>query len=295
MISEMVEGLDEYVARNGYGKLFTTLLATISVVTLLSALFGALWLRAATALVLVAGIVVLLLLGIAERRRLRGRIERDADTINRYVDFIDHHAPVKIRVSKQIVEIEKNGDSVITWDITLRQADDSEPHFVKASFTYYGKANLTDATRRRVWVSAYRMSTPDADPGTRAHVTYSWSNAKNGRPKHDVVVHLDGGIEEGERIVVVWHWPKYCDDLRSFRSSEIFEAFFGFAVDEFQYEIRLKECGRLQPVVNRRGIAATHGWDKRHKGDYIITFGGTHPAQGKSVGVEIDMDPWRRN
>jgi len=295
MIGELVEALDEYVARNGYGKLVTSVLTIITVVSLFGTLFGTVWLRAATAIVLVAAISVLLLLGIAERRRLRTRIERDADTINRYVDFVEHHSPVSIKIWKQVIEIGKNGDSVITCDITLREAEDSEPHFVKASSIYYGKAGLTEATRRKVRVHAYRMSSPDADPGTRAHVTYSWSNAGNGRPKHDVVVHLDGGIESGERIVVVWHWPKYCEDLRSYRSSEAFEAFFGFAVDEFEYQIRLKDCGRVQPVVNRRGITATHGWDNRHKGDYVVTFGGSNPPQGKSVGVVIDMDPMRQN
>lgn len=292
LINEIFDPLDEYVARNGYGKLFAGLVTILSVISFTSVLLGTVWLRTATTFVLLIAIIVLTILGVIERRRLHDRIELDADTINRYVDFIAQRAPFHIRKWQQLVEIEKNGDVLIRREVHVSRADDSEPHFLKVNAVYYGTTNLTPAARRRVKADAYRSNPTDGDRGTRAHRTYSWSVTPAGRPRHEVVVHLDGGLEDDEVVTVEWRWPRYSEDLRSCRSTELFDVRFGRSVTEFAYTIRLKNCGGVQPVVQRRGVPSVNqSWSND---DYIVTFGESNPVLGTSVGVVIDMNPRRQ-
>jgi hypothetical protein len=28
-----------------------------------------------------------------------------------------------------------------------------------------------------------------------------------GKPRNDVLVHVEGGVEEGEKIIIRWNWP----------------------------------------------------------------------------------------
>jgi hypothetical protein len=281
--------MDEYVARNGYGKFLSTGLTILSVVGFVSALVGSTWLRAVTTFLALVAAVLLILLGIAERRRLHGRIERDADTINRYVKFIDQRTPFHIQVWKQVVTISRNGDAVIRREMTLTRADDSEPHFLRANVSYYGSVRLSESMKRRVNIEAYRMNPADGDRETRARWTYSWSTTTAGKPSLDVVVHLDGGIEEGEVVVVEWSWPRYSEDLRADRDTELFDVVFRRDVAEFQYEIRLKDCGGVIPAIGSRGGI---GFTRRSEaGDYVVGFGQSKPALGANVGVVIDMNP----
>jgi hypothetical protein len=291
LISDVLEALDGYVARNGYGKALTTSLAIVSALSFVSALFGSTWLRAVVAFLMLLAVLLLVLLGITERRRLHDRIELDADTINRYVGFIGQRSPFMIRSWTQVVTIARNGDAVIRREMSLSRADDSEPHFLEAKLSYYGKVKLTDAMKRRVNVDTYRSNPADGDRGTRAHRTYSWSATPAGKPRMDVVVHLDGGIEEGEVIVVEWSWPRYSEDLRTFRSTELFDVVFRRTVSEYRYEIRLKDCGGVEPVIGRRGVTFTARWQGD---DYVVTFGQSNPAVGGAVGVEVDMNPTRQ-
>lgn len=292
MISDVLDALDGYVARNGYGKSLATALTVVSIVSFVSALFGTTWLRAVVAFLMLVAVVLFVLLGIAERRRLHSRIELDADTINRYVQFIGQRSPFTIRSWTQVVTIGKAGDVSIRREMTLSHADDTEPHFLRANVSYYGTVHLTDSMKRRVNVEVYRRNPADGDRGTRVHRTYSWSTTGSGKPSMDVVVHLDGGLEEGEVVIVEWDWPRYSEDLRSARSTELFDVVFRRPVDDFRYEIRLKDCGGVTPVIARRGqIDVSGNWDDK---EYVVRFGQSNPAVGVPVGVVIDMNPGRR-
>jgi hypothetical protein len=76
-------------------------------------LFGTTWFQLVGVTMVAIAAVLVLLLGIAERRRLYARIERDADMINRYVNVINLRNPFHVKKWRQSVEIAANGDCVI--------------------------------------------------------------------------------------------------------------------------------------------------------------------------------------
>lgn len=289
MLDKLIEILDEYVAAHGYGRLGLTVVTFLSFAGLLSSLLGTTWLRMVSVTILAVAAVLVLLLGIAERRRLYSRIERDAGLINKYVRIIQHEKPFKFKQWRQFVEIAPNGDCRIRIQVTMSPADGHEPHFVILNSIYYGSMTLTDRAKRRVRYDSYFRNKGGASRDTRANSTYSWTLSHEGKPRHNVVVHLGGKVEDGDIVTVEWRWPRFSADLRALRSSELFDVFFTTEVLDYRYEIRIKDARGVQPAITRRGVRTfTQKWDDD---DYVIVFSGRRPATWSNLGVEVDMKP----
>ncbi|WP_410623195.1 hypothetical protein [Amycolatopsis sp. cmx-8-4] len=289
MIERLIGVLDDYVAEHGYGRLGGAVVTFLGVGGALSTLFGATWFRLVSVTVLAVAAVLVLLLGIAERRRLYARIERDANMINRYVNLVEFENPFHVKKWRQTVEIAANGDCVIRIEQTISPIEDAEPHFVKLNSIYYGSLSLGDRAKRRVKQYAYFRNGGGRNRDVRAYSTYSWAQSADGRPKHSVVVHLASGVRNGDVVTVEWRWPKFSSDLRTARSAELFDVLFTNRVIDFRYEIRLKDVAGVQPAITRRGLRAVdEHWDGD---DYVVAFAAKSPAPGTRIGVELDMQP----
>lgn len=292
MIDRVVGALDDYVAEHGYGRLGGGVVTFFGVGSILSTLFGTIWFRlTSVTAVAVAGVLVLLM-GIAERRRLYARIERDAGMINRYVNLVNPQKPFHVKKWRQSVEIAPNGDCVIRIEQKISPVSDAEPHFVKLNCIYYGSVSLGDRAKRRVKHYAHFRNGGGKNRNVRAYSTYSWAQSADGNPKHNVIVHLTSKVQEGDTVTVEWHWPKFSADLRSARSPELFDVLFTNQVIDFRYEIRVKDAGGVQPAVTRRGLRTV---DEHWEGDdYVVVFAARRPDLGTCIGVELDMQPRSR-
>ena len=93
-----------------------------------------------------------------------------------------------------------------------------------------------------------------------------------------MVVHLTSRVQAGDVVTVEWRWPKFSADLRSARSSELFDVLFTNRVVDFRYEIRLKDVGGVQPAITQQRLR-TFGehWDGD---DYVVVFSARNPAVG---------------
>lgn len=292
MADRVIGTLDNYVAEHGYGRLGGSVMTFLGVAGVLSTLFGTTWFRLVSVTLVAVAAVLVLLLGIAERRRLYSRIERDAEMINRYVNAIHQQNPFRVKKWRQTVVVEANGDCVIRVEHALSQVSAAEPHFVKLNSIYYGSVFLTDRARRRVKHYAYFRNGRGKARDVRAPSTYSWTQSEDGRPKHDVNVHLTGAVSDGDVVTVEWRWPKFSADLRDARSSEVYDVLFRNQVNDFRYEIRLKDVAGVQPAVTRRRLRTVEErWDDD---DYVVAFTLKNPLVGSRVGVELDMKPRSR-
>ncbi|MFF1613716.1 hypothetical protein ACFVYA_38635 [Amycolatopsis sp. NPDC058278] len=289
MIEKLIGVLDDYVAEHGYGRLGATVMTVLGVGGVLSTLFGTTWFRLISVTVVAIAAVLVLLLGIAERRRLYARIERDANMINRYVDLVSIQNPFHVKKWHQTVVISANGDCVISIEQTISPVDDAEPHFVKLNSIYYGSMPLSERAKRRVKQYAFFRNGGGKNRNVRAYSTYSWVLSVDGKPKHNVVVHLTSRVRNGDVVTVEWRWPKFSADLRSARSAELFDVLFTNQVIDFRYEIRLKDVGGVQPAITRQRLRSI---DERWDGDdYVVVFSAKNPAPGTRIGVELDMQP----
>ena len=113
MIEKWIGALDDYVAEHGYGRMGGAVLAFLGLGGALSTLFGTVWFRLVSVTFGMVMVVLVLLLGIAERRRLYARIERDANMINKYVKLLASENPFEVKKWRQVIEISANGDCVI--------------------------------------------------------------------------------------------------------------------------------------------------------------------------------------
>lgn len=289
MIEKWIGALDGYVAEHGYGRMGRAVLAFLGLGGALSTLFGTMWFRLVSVTFGMVMVVLVLLLGIAERRRLYARIERDANMINKYVKLLASENPFEVKKWRQVVEISANGDCAIKIEQTIAPVAGADPHFVRLNSVYYGSMSLGERAKRRVKHYAHFRNGGGRSRDVRAYSTYSWDQSADGKPKHNVVVHLTSRVQSGDVVTVEWRWPKFSADLRSARSSELFDVLFTNRVVDFRYEIRLKDVGGVQPAITQQRLR-TFGehWDGD---DYVVVFSARNPAIGTRIGVELDMQP----
>lgn len=288
MLQTILEMLDDYVARNGFGKLFAGGLSTLAVAGVFGSLFGAPWLRVATSVLLGCAVILLVTLLIAERRRLYHRLVRDAHMLARYTAALPQD--IQVLDWSQEVTINAKGDAIIQRTVRLASAADDKPHYLNVNTVYYGSRELTQAAKRRVRVTAHRLAPGGEEREIRTTFTYIWTASRTNNPRNDVLVHLEGGVEEGEKVIVRWEWPAFSADLMSGRSGEDFDVYFRVVVAKFDYTIRLRDVSPGKPPsVSKKGpITLTHGSEQK---DYVIKFSGVLPAAGNTQGIRIDTQP----
>jgi hypothetical protein len=289
VLQGLLDLLDEYVARNGFGKLAAGGLTVLTIAGVFGSLLGAPWLRVTTSILLGCAVILLLALLITERRRLHHQTRRDAQMLARYTRALPNHEAVHVLDWRQEVTIKKNGDAVMERTIRLGEVDDDDPHYLNVNSVYYGSQNLSVRVKRRVRVTAHRLAPGDSSREIRTHFTYHWTTTKDAKPRHDVLVHLEGGVEEGEKVIVRWDWPGFSADLRSGLDGEDFDVFFRVVIAHYDYVIRLRDVSKARPPsVWKKGTVQILSQDFE-QGDFVIKFTGQLPAAGTTQGIRIDM------
>lgn len=226
MFKSFIAWLDSYISREEPSAILKALIGLMAFAGLLGTIFGNQTIRVGAFVVVVVFVTSVILLLVADRRRLQRAYDVHRNLLALYCDFvIDNHPKPLISVEdwRQVTHIHPNGDVRETLKIqaiALRR----EVHFIrlKAGSGW----EQPEKYRREVKVIA-RSLTVNNLPGPQWHVTRSWRSTD----KMTSIIHFHQPVRRGEeiRFEVVRIWPRKCHllmregavDAFTFRNSSL--------------------------------------------------------------------------
>jgi hypothetical protein len=236
---------------------------------LLGTVFGNHAIRAGAFAAVITFVLSVMLLLVADRRRLKRAYDLQRTQLARYCDYVventsDPH--MSIESWRQVVYLRPNGDvrEVLNLKaVALRE----KVHFVR--LTAGSRWDQPEKYRRDVKVTA-RSITADGTPGPHWNVTTSWQSAR----KMVSIPHLRQAINRGEEITfeMVRTWPAKC--LPMMRENE---------AEDFT----LRTTSRLQVQRIEYRVILPPGFDAVHE-----LIGSTQPDV--NLWAETEYDPENR-
>lgn len=234
MLRSFVAWLDGYLDGEEPSAIVKAVVGILGFAALLGALLGDAAIRTGAIVAVLLVLLAIMLLLLADRRRLRSEIKTNRVLLTRYCDFItDRPRPVvKVRSWEQVASIEPNGDTREV--ITVHGVVQRKLYFLPLRFG--AGWNQPDRYRRgvRVNVRSLRIS---GDRGTSWAVTSSWMT--DGRL--DVLSHLHSPLASGTEIhlEMEWFWPGKCIPLVRKREPDEFAFRFSNPIEVASYTVIL--------------------------------------------------------
>lgn len=247
MFRNFIAWLDLYISRETPASVLKSLIGLMAFAGLLGTIFGNQAIRVGAFVVVIVFVVSVILLLLADRRRLQLHYRETHELLTRYCDFlVDNRSEPLVAVEEwsQVVYLQPNGDvrEVITIRaIALRE----RVYFIR--MTAGSRWDQPDRYRHNVKVIARSLSVNNK-PGPRWMVTASWASAE----KLTAILHLHDPIKQGEEIhfEVVRTWPAKCRPLMRYGVAESFV----FYTSRQLLDIRRVEFRIVLPV----GFDAVH-------------------------------------
>jgi hypothetical protein len=209
MLRSFITWLDNYLAGEGPSAVVKAAIGFMSFAAVLGAILGSTAIRTGALVVVIFVILALMLILLADRRRIQWEADEHRRLLTLYCDFIIDRPKPAIRVLKweQVVFIEPNGDSretIMIHGIVLRD----KLYFLalKASSRW----EQPDWYRSKVKVKA-RSLTVDGARGTSWALTSSWRSDG----QMDLLAHLHQPATYGSeiRLEIERYWPGKCIPL----------------------------------------------------------------------------------
>jgi len=291
MFKSFIDWLDSYISREEPSSILKAMVGLMAFAGLLGTIFGNQAIRVGAFVVVIVFVVSLMLLLLADRRRLRRAYDTHRDLLARYCDFVIDNSSqplVSIETWTQTVYIQRNGDvrEVLTLKaVALRE----EVYFLRLKSGC--RWDQPEKYRRDVKVIA-RSLTVNGVSGPKWNVTNTWISAQ----KLTSILHLHQAIRRGEEILfeVVRTWPAKCLPMMrneqgedfSFRTTGLLE------IQHVDYSVVLplgldavyEPIGATDPQV-QLSIETRHDQEGRRvfvwHADKVPTF--------KAVGIRLEL------
>ncbi|MDX3663878.1 hypothetical protein PV646_41895 [Streptomyces sp. ID05-26A] len=234
-----IDWLDDYIERERSSAIFTTILTLLGLGGIIAALVGPSQAFKTTAIVIVLFVITsVILLVIADRKRLKNKYDIHKELLARYCDFVfdGHEDPlILIQEWNQKIYVQKNGDTREVLTIKAK-ALTQKVYFIR--FRTGSHWDQPERYRKRVKLSARYLAVNNAS-GPEWHVTRSWISER----KIQSIVHFHTPLLEGEEITlrVIRKWPGKCRPLMTKRISDDFTFRFSkrMPVKSIEYTIVL--------------------------------------------------------
>jgi len=207
MFKSFVTWLDSYISREEPATILKSLVGLMAFAGLLGTIFGNQAIRVGAFVVVIVFVVSVILLLLADRRRLQRECATHRDLVARYDNLVMESSPeplISVEDWSQRVYVRSNGDvrEVLTIKaVALRE----EVHFLRF---HMGSAwNQPERYRSKVEVYARSIGI-DGTVGPHWNVTGSWLSASKMRS----IVHLRSPLARGEeiRLEMIRIWPAKC-------------------------------------------------------------------------------------
>ncbi|MCP2245723.1 hypothetical protein [Lentzea aerocolonigenes] len=220
MFKSFLEWLDEYLQREDSTAVVRAVVGLMGFAGLLGTVLGSSVVRGGGFVAISLFVISVILLLLADRRKLKKKYDSHRKFLRRYCDFIaEHHSRPLIRITlwKQVAFIQANGDVREILRINA-VAERREVYFLRFR-AGGGEAELSKRQQRRVKVNA-RAITVNGQRGPRWEVTRSW--LPDGRLNS--IVHFHEPVRRGGKIDIEIErfWPGKCAPLMREGATEPF-------------------------------------------------------------------------
>jgi hypothetical protein len=267
MFQGFIEWLDAHLTREEPSAIVKSVIGLLTFAGLLGTIFGNQAIRVGAFVVVIMFVLSVMLLLMADRRRLKRDYEVQRAQLARYCDdVIDNTADPEISIEhwRQSVYVRPNGD--VREVLNLKAVALMEKvHFVRLSAG--SRWDQPEKYRRDVKVVA-RSITANGTPGPHWNVTTSWQSTR----KIISIPHLRQAISRGEDVTfeVMRHWPGKCLPLMRGREAEDFT---------------LRTTNHLQVQSIEYRVVLPRGFDAIHE-----LIGSTEPDVTISAETEYDEE-----
>jgi hypothetical protein len=234
MLRSFIAWLDDYLAGEGPSALVKAVVGLLSFAGLLGAVLGDVAIKAGALVVVILSVVSLGLMIVADRKRLRRRIELAERVIVRCADFTHALEPgYRMTAWDKTVVVSPNGDAAETLKVRAAvERPDVQFFWLRTGCGWPQPAKY----RRRVDVRVRNLLTSDV-PGTSLDRTLSWR--ADGRLV--VVIHLPRPPRVGGEICILMEtwWPGKCAPLMRDGRCDEFTIRLDRVVEHARYRIVL--------------------------------------------------------
>lgn len=219
MLKGFIDWFDSHITREEPSAILKSLIGFMTFAGLLGTIFGNHAIRAGAFAVVITFVLSVMLLLIADRRRLKRAYDLQRARLARYCDYVIENTPapqILIESWQQAVYVRTNGD--VREVLNLKAVALGEKvHFVR--LTAGSRWDQPDRYRRDVKVTARSISA-DGTPGPHWYVTTSWQSAH----KMVSIPHLRRAIGRGEEVSfeMVRDWPAKCLPMMRQKEAEDF-------------------------------------------------------------------------
>jgi hypothetical protein len=292
MFKSFLEWLDEYLQREDSTAVVRAVVGLMGFAGLLGTVLGSSVVRGGGFVAISLFVISVILLLLADRRKLKKKYDSHRKFLRRYCDFIaEHHSRPLIRITlwKQVAFIQPNGDVREILRINA-VAERREVYFLRFR-AGGGEAELSKRQQRRVKVNA-RAITVNGKRGPRWEVTRSW--LPDGRLNS--IVHFHEPVRKGGKIDIEIErfWPGKCSPLMREGATESFTFRFTglMPADAIEHTIVLPQgfsayydtVGFVEPDPS---FSVTVGEDD--EGRRTFTFRGKILVPKKDFGMRLDV------
>lgn len=292
MFKGFLEWLDEYLQREDSTAVVRAVVGLMGFAGLLGTVLGSSVVRGGGFVAIALFVISVILILLADRRKLKRKYYAHRKFLGRYCDFIvEHHNRPLINITlwKQTAFIQPNGDVREVLRINA-VAERREVYFLRFR-AGGGEAESTRRQQRRVKVNA-RAITVNGQRGPRWEVTRSW--LPDGRLNS--IVHFHEPIRKGGKIDIEIErfWPGKCAPLMREGATEPFTfRFTGLMPSKvIEHTVVLPlgvnayydTVGFVEPNPN---FSVTAGEDD--EGRRTFTFRGSELTPKKDFGMRLDL------
>jgi hypothetical protein len=210
MFRSFIAWLDSYISREEPSSILKAMIGLMTFAGLLGTIFGNQAIRVGAFVVVAVFVVSVILIMLADRRRLHREHETDRELLARYCEFVIDNSSdplFSVKTWTQTVYVDRNGDVREVLVITATALRE-RVYFLR--LTAKSKWDQPERHRRRVKIVA-RGLTVNGQSGPRWNVTTTWDSVQ----RLTSILHLHEPIKGGEEIIleVVRTWPAKCRPL----------------------------------------------------------------------------------
>lgn len=291
MFRSFIAWLDLYISRETPASVLKSLIGLLSFAGLLGTIFGNQAIRVGAFVVVIVFTISVILLLLADRRRLHQENRATRELVTRYCDFVVENSSkplVSIMAWNQTVYVQPNGDVreiIKIKAVALRK----RVYFIR--LTAGCRWDQPERYRRNVRVVA-RAMTVNNRTGPRWLVTNEWTSSQ----KMTSILHLHEPIRHGEEILfeVIRTWPAKCRPLmrHDVADSFVFRASRLLDMRHVEYKVVLppgfdavhEPIGQFGPDVH-----FSVDEDRDQEGRKIFEWHAERIPAGKMVGIRLEL------
>jgi hypothetical protein len=290
VLKGFVAWLDSYISREEPSSVLKALVGVMAFSGLLGTIFGNQAIRVGAFVVVIVFVISIILLFLADRRRLQREYDVHRQLLTRYCNFvIENHPKPLISVGEwnEVVYIQENGD--VKETLTLRAIALRKVYFIKL---LAGSGwDQPERFRRGIRMTA-RSVLVNGFPGPQWNVTRSWM--PDGRMAS--ILHLHEPLRYGEevRLEVTKYWPAKCQPLMRLGSTESFTCRTTdlLRIQNMKYAIVLppghdavyEPIGFSEPDDDN-SVEVSHDKENRR----VFTYRVTNLQPHKTIGVRLEL------